>query len=85
MTTINEKLKKELNIDLIQLFVATASKYKADVYFLNLDQKANAKSMINLLAIGFLNTETLFFEISGEDETEAYEGLYEVIKSNDLI
>lgn len=75
MVTINKEIKNEIDIDVVKSIVDIASRFKSDIVFYNFDQKANAKSLINLLAIGFLNTNNLLFEISGDDEKIAYEAL----------
>ncbi|MDL2211867.1 HPr family phosphocarrier protein [Erysipelotrichaceae bacterium OttesenSCG-928-M19] len=64
--------------------VNIASQYEADVYLLYKNEKANMKSILNILALGISTNEDITIEISGVDELEASQGIFNYFYNNKL-
>ncbi len=62
-----------------------ASKYKSDIKILMDGKTANAKSLINLMALGVKKNNKIEIQAKGLDEAAAIEGIQKVLKSSKLI
>ena len=66
-------------------FTGLAKNFKSKVYIQNLDEenspKANAKSIVMLIAQGFAQGVTAEISAEGEDEKEAVDALVELVLS----
>ncbi len=62
-----------------------ASKYKSDIKILMDGKTANAKSLINLMALGVKKNNKIEIQAKGLDETAAIEGIEKILKSSKLI
>lgn len=66
-------------------FIALATKYQSYIVIrrkgADEDEDANAKSIVNLLALGLAQGEEIEIEANGEDEKEAVDSLIELINS----
>lgn len=63
----------------------TSTKFKSDITFKNNDKKGNAKSVINLMALGIKKDTAVEIIVEGPDEEEAMEALKELMKKENLI
>lgn len=62
-----------------------ASKYKSDIKILMDGKTANAKSLINLMALGVKKNNKIEIQAKGLDEAAAIEGIEKILKSSKLI
>lgn len=62
-----------------------ATKFKSDIKFLLNGKVANAKSLINLMALGAKSNSKITIEVKGVDEAEAIEAIETVMSSSKLI
>lgn len=62
-----------------------ASKYKSDIKILMDGKTANAKSLINLMALGVKKNNKIEIQAKGLDEAAAIEGIQKILKSSKLI
>ena len=54
------------------IIVKTANQFVSDITIIKDNQRANAKSIIAVLALGAKQGTTITFEITGPDENEAF-------------
>lgn len=80
MKKIEYILNKKFVMSDIELIINLLSKFESKFTFLLSNQKANAKSLINLLAIGVLNSLNGEFVIEGTDEKASYEALVDILE-----
>ncbi len=67
------------------LFVKTSSRFKSKIQVRNLTNGkswANAKSIINILALGVSKDNQVEVQAEGEDEDQAIQALVELVNSN---
>ncbi len=62
-----------------------ASKYKSDIKIVMDGKSANAKSLINLMALGVKKNNKIEIQAKGLDEADAIAGIQKVLKSSKLI
>ncbi len=62
-----------------------ASKYKSDIKIIMDRKSANAKSLINLMALGVKKNNKIEIQAKGLDEADAIAGIQKVLKSSKLI
>ncbi len=62
-----------------------ASKYKSDIKIIMEGKSANAKSLINLMALGVKKNNKIEIQAKGLDEADAIAGIQKVLKSSKLI
>lgn len=62
-----------------------ASKYKSDIKILMDGKTANAKSLINLMALGVKKNNKIEIQAKGLDEVQAIEGIKKILESSKLI
>lgn len=69
----------------MQEFVELATKFRAEIAVIrpqqNPDEKANGKSMLNLLVMAAQPGEDLTIEVQGEDAAQAFETLVKFLES----
>ncbi len=67
-------------------FVRLASRYRSDIRVRNLtrggDRQANARSLLEVTALGVNRGHTIRLSASGEDAEEAVQALADLIRSN---
>lgn len=71
MIKVNILIGFSLELETIEKLTNDLGRFVSHISLINLANKANAKSLINLLAIGILSLEELIFEIDGQDEEKA--------------
>jgi len=64
------------------LLVQTAKKFKSKIIIYKNEEKANAKSIINVLSLGVEKDTKIVIEVDGEDEREALETIENLIKND---
>lgn len=64
--------------------VNIASQYESDIFLCHNDIKANMKSILNILALGINSNQNITIEISGLDEIEAAQGIYNYLVYNKI-
>ena len=64
--------------------VNIASQYESDIFLCHNDIKANMKSILNILALGINSDQDIVIEISGQDEVEAAQGIYNYLVSSKI-
>jgi phosphocarrier protein len=62
--------------------VQTAARYKSDISLEHGVRKANAKSIITVLALGARQGAAVEIKVSGEDELEALAAIVELLERN---
>lgn len=63
----------------------TASKFKSNITFKNNEKKGNAKSVINLMALGVKKDASIEIIVEGEDEQEAIDAIKKLMTDEKLI
>ena len=66
----------------LEMFIKRAMKFNSEIFVIKENQRANAKSMISLLALGAGQGTTLVLQARGDDAEEAVEHLAKLIESN---
>lgn len=64
--------------------VNIASQYEADIILSYNNEKANMKSILNILALGIRSNESIEITIEGKDEYEASKVIYNFFKNNKI-
>lgn len=62
-------------------FIQKANGYKSTIQVEKEDRKVNAKSLLGVLSLGVNSGTTITLIADGSDETEALDGLEELIKT----
>ena len=60
-------------------FIQKANSYKSSIWVEKGDRRVNAKSLLGVLSLGIVKGMTVTLIADGADETEALEGLSELI------
>lgn len=63
-------------------FIQKANSYKYSIWVEKEDRKVNAKSLLGVLSLGIAKGMTVTLIADGSDETEAIEGLVELIQNS---
>lgn len=63
-------------------FIQKANSYKSSIWIEKEDRKVNAKSLLGVLSLGIAKGMTVTLIADGSDETEAIEGLVELIQNS---
>ena len=63
------------------LFIQKANSYKSSIWVEKDDRRINAKSLLGVLSLGIVKGMTITLTADGTDETEALDGLAELIDS----
>ena len=63
-------------------FIQKANSYKSSIWVEKEDRKVNAKSLLGVLSLGIAKGMTVTLIADGSDETEAIEGLIELIQNS---
>ena len=62
-------------------FIQKANEYKATIWVEKEERRVNAKSLLGVLSLGIIGGTTIKIIADGSDETEAVEGLAELVES----
>ncbi len=63
------------------LIVAKASEFQSDIFLMNDEYNANAKSIMNVLILAAEQGSTLLLKVEGSDEAEAVEAIEKLFES----
>ncbi|WPX08983.1 HPr family phosphocarrier protein [Anaerocellum danielii] len=64
----------------VSIFVTQAAKFKSDIFIVKDGKEVNAKSILNILAIGAKKGDEITLKITGEDEKEALDTLVKLLE-----
>jgi len=64
--------------------VNIASQYESDIYIVHNNERANMKSILNILALGIATNEKIEIEIIGSDEVIAAQGIFNYLTNNKI-
>lgn len=82
---ISKEVKINLPVDAearpVAVLVQLASKYESKIYIVARDKKINAKSIMGMMSLGFVNGETLVIEADGADAEQAISEISKYIES----
>ena len=62
-------------------FIQKANEYKATIWVEKEERRVNAKSLLGVLSLGIIGGTTIKIIADGADETDAVEGLAEMVES----
>ena len=62
-------------------FIQKANEYKATIWVEKEERRVNAKSLLGVLSLGIIGGTTIKIIADGADETDAVEGLAELVES----
>ncbi|WAM31732.1 HPr family phosphocarrier protein [Caldicellulosiruptor naganoensis] len=62
------------------IFVTQAAKFKSDIFIVKDGKEVNAKSILNILAIGAKKGDEITLKVTGEDEKEALDTLVKLLE-----
>lgn len=62
-------------------FIRKANEYKSSIWVEKDERKVNAKSLLGVLSLGIIGGTTVKIFADGADETEAVEGLVDLINT----
>lgn len=87
MKTITVKIIDPIGIHArpASAIVQTASKFKSNITFKINEKKGNAKSVINLMALGIKKDSEVEIIVDGEDENEAFDIICKLMADEKLI
>lgn len=63
------------------MFAQAAGKFKSNITIFKGDRKANAKSMLNILALSLSKDTVITISAEGEDEEQAVDALIKLLES----
>lgn len=82
---ISKKVNVNLPVDAearpVAVLVQLASKYESKIYIVAKDKKINAKSIMGMMSLGFVNGEILEIEAEGTDAENAVSEIARYIES----
>jgi len=82
---ISKKVNVNLPVDAearpVAVLVQLASKYESKIYIVAKDKKINAKSIMGMMSLGFVNGEILEIEAEGADAENAVSEIARYIES----
>lgn len=78
---VTVKLPSNADARPVAVLVQIASKYDSRVFLIDDNKKINAKSIMGMMSLGFVNGDTLEIEAEGEDENEAVDEMAAYIES----
>ena len=62
-------------------FIQKANEFKSSIWVEKEERRVNAKSLLGVLSLGIIGGTTIKIIADGSDETEAVEGLAELVES----
>lgn len=62
-------------------FIQKANEYKASIWVEKDERRVNAKSLLGVLSLGIVGGTTIKIIADGSDETDAVEGLVQLVES----
>jgi len=63
------------------IFVTEAGKFKSDIFIIKDGKQVNAKSILNILAMGAKKGDEIILKIVGEDEDKALKHLVDLLEN----
>lgn len=79
------KLKDGIDAKLLSKIINLASTFDSKIFFVINNEKADAKSLINLMSLNFIYNEELIIEIDGWDEPIAIREIQKLLEENQVI
>ncbi|MDE5617395.1 MAG: HPr family phosphocarrier protein [Ureaplasma sp.] len=73
------------NIDVITTITNLCSQYKSKIYFIVNGNRANSKSLINLISLDLENSKEFEIEIDGQDGYQAINVITDYLKNKSII
>lgn len=64
------------------VLVKVAMRYKSDIYIYRGGNEYDAKSIMNVMSMGVRRGEEIHLQVSGIDETEAFQAITELIEND---
>lgn len=64
------------------LLVSTANKYQSSITLFNGTKKADAKSIMNIMALHVNQGDEITIEVNGSDEVEAFTAFADIVKTH---
>ncbi|ACM59302.1 phosphocarrier protein [Caldicellulosiruptor bescii] len=63
------------------IFVTEAGKFKSDIFIIKDGKEVNAKSILNILAMGAKKGDEIILKVVGEDEDQALKRLVDLLEN----
>uniref|UniRef100_A0A7C5V2Q9 Phosphocarrier protein HPr n=1 Tax=Caldicellulosiruptor owensensis TaxID=55205 RepID=A0A7C5V2Q9_9FIRM len=63
------------------IFVTEAGKFKSDIFIIKDGKQVNAKSILNILAMGAKKGDEIVLKVVGEDEDKALKHLVDLLEN----
>lgn len=79
--TVKVNLPAESEARPVAVLVQLASKYESKVSIVSKDKRINAKSIMGMMSLGFVNGDSLTVEAEGQDAENAVKEIAEYIES----
>ena len=79
------KLKDGIDAKLLSKIINLASTFDSKIFFATSGEKADAKSLINLMSLNFIHNEKLVIEADGWDEPIAVREIQKLLEENQVI
>ena len=70
-----------LQMKAVAVMIQKASQFHSTIYIVRSGRRANAKSLLGVLSLGIIGGTTIKIIADGADETDAVEGLAEMVES----
>lgn len=80
MKTITIKSENGLHARPASLIVNTCQQFTSEIFLIKDGHKANARSIMNLMAMGIVTGDEITIEAIGEDAQAAESAIYEIIE-----
>lgn len=83
MTSVNVQIQNNVGLHArpATFFIQKANSYKSSIWVEKEDRRVNAKSLLGVLSLGIVKGMTVTLIADGADETEALDGLAELINT----
>lgn len=83
MTTKNVEIKNAVGLHArpATYFIQKANSFRSSIWVENSDRRANAKSLLGVLSLGISKGDIITILADGADETEAVDGLVDLVIS----
>ena len=83
MTSVNVVIQNNVGLHArpATFFIQKANSYKSSIWVEKEDRRVNAKSLLGVLSLGIVKGMSITLIADGADETEALDGLAELINT----